>query len=256
MAGLVAGVVGISERASGRVHRRQPAGSLVPLVLSFGERLHVEVLSDGSGAGRSYGSFVAGLSKGHADTWFDASQDSVQLYLTPCALHALLGVPGKELARRTLDAADLIPDVHITCERLHAAPAWPQRFAIVDELLEKILQPEHLPPSWLRGMWAEILHAPDQVKMHELVASTGWSHRYVASQFRQHLGLAPKEMAGLIRFERAMADLGRKSLAAIAGDHGYSDQSHFTRDVVRHAGETPGDLLAARRPTPVTAMSG
>jgi hypothetical protein len=65
---LVAGIVGLSERSPGPVTRRQPAGTLVPLVISFGSPLTVDQLSDGDGAGRSYGSFVAGLSRGHATT--------------------------------------------------------------------------------------------------------------------------------------------------------------------------------------------
>ena len=68
------------------------------------------------------------------------------------------------------------------------------------------------------------------------------------------MGLAPKQAAGVIRFERAAADLGRLSLAEIAVRHGYADQSHLTRDVARYAGETPSELAAARRPTPATAL--
>src|SRR5687768_12189896 len=66
--GLVAGMVGLSERASGVVRRRQPAGSLIPLVFSFGNSLAVDSLTDATGSGRSYASFVAGLSTGWAST--------------------------------------------------------------------------------------------------------------------------------------------------------------------------------------------
>ena len=51
LAEWVAGVVGFHERAEGAVERRQPAGSLLPLVLSFGDLLEVVALSDGSGTG-------------------------------------------------------------------------------------------------------------------------------------------------------------------------------------------------------------
>ena len=58
--GVVAGVVGMSEVAAGAVCRRQPAGGLMPLVLSFGEALEIE--------GAAHGSFVAGLSTSHTST--------------------------------------------------------------------------------------------------------------------------------------------------------------------------------------------
>jgi hypothetical protein len=74
LSGLVAGIVGSHERTDGVVRRRQPAGTLIPLVLSFGEPLTIEALSDGEGAGRAYRSFVAGITPGCASTMFDGSQ--------------------------------------------------------------------------------------------------------------------------------------------------------------------------------------
>ena len=81
--GLVAGIVGLRETAAGLIRRRQPAGSLLPLVLSFGNPIEIAELSAGEGAGRTYGSFVAGLMPGYASTSFERSQDCVQVYLTP-----------------------------------------------------------------------------------------------------------------------------------------------------------------------------
>ena len=59
--GLVAGMVGLRERPGATVHRRQPAGSLLPLVLSWGEPLHVSM--GPGGAEGSHAGFVAGLGR-------------------------------------------------------------------------------------------------------------------------------------------------------------------------------------------------
>ena len=53
LAGMVAGLVGLSERSLEPVTRRQPAGTLIPLVISFGSQLTIDQLSDGEGANRS-----------------------------------------------------------------------------------------------------------------------------------------------------------------------------------------------------------
>ena len=63
LAGLVAGIVGLSESAVEAVERRQPAGSLLPVVVSFGDPLEVVTLSDGEGAGQ-HSSFIAGFMPG------------------------------------------------------------------------------------------------------------------------------------------------------------------------------------------------
>jgi AraC-like DNA-binding protein len=255
LAGLVAGVVGLTERAPGVVRRRQPAGSLLPLVLSFGDRLAVDALSDGDGAGRSYGSFFSGFSTGHASTHFDSGQDCVQVYLTPLGVHRVLGVPGAAVARRVVTVDDVVPALGgPLADRLASVPTWGDRFALVESaLLRQAARYEGAPP-WVEWMWQRIRASGGRARIGPLVARTGWSHRYVATVFREHVGLTPKQAADVVRFERAAADLGRLPVAEVAARHGYADQSHLSRSVARHAGETPGALAAARRPTPQTAL--
>lgn len=253
--GAVAGLVGLSERAPGAVRRRQPAGTLLPLVLSFGPPLHVEALAEGNGADRAYGSFVAGPSTGWADTRFAGGQDCVQVYLTPVGIRRILGVPGSEVARSVLPLGEIARDLDATlADRLHAVPTWEERLDLVAALLGRRADRNPAVPDWLSWMWGRIRLSGGRARIGDLVAATGWSHRYVATAFREETGLTPKEAAGVVRFERASADLGRIPLAEVAARHGYADQSHLAREVRRYAGETPGELAAARRPTPATAL--
>lgn len=253
--GLITGMVGLSERAAEAVRRRQPAGTVLPLVLSFGDALAIDSLADGVGAGREYRSFIAGLSGGFADTRFDRGQDCVQVYLTPIGVRRILGVPGREVARAVLDAGDVARDLGDTLSsRLHAASTWTERFELVEHLLLRRAASGSSPPPWLTWMWNEIQSSGGRARIGELVAASGWSHRYVANAFREQTGLTPKEVAGIVRFERAAAELGTSPLADIAARHGYADQSHFTRAVRRYAGETPTELAVARRPTPLVAL--
>jgi hypothetical protein len=98
LSGLVAGRCGYRERAQTSVRRRLAATSLIPVILSFGERLEVEEIADGQGAGRSYESLVAGFQPGHALTRFTGSQFALNLYLTPLGVYRILGIPGSALA--------------------------------------------------------------------------------------------------------------------------------------------------------------
>ena len=255
LVGLVAGMVGMAERVSGVVRRRQPAGTLLPLVFSFGNPLTIESLADASGADRSYGSFLAGLSTGPAMTRFEDAQDCVQVYLTPIGVRRLLGVPGCEVARKVLAPGDVVPVLgDVLADRLHCATTWEERFDLVEHVLLQRLAAGADPPAWVVWMWNQIQESGGQVRIGDLVASTGWSHRHVATVFGEQVGLTPKEAAGVVRFERATADLGRLPLAEIAARHGYADQSHFARHVARYAGETPSEMAEARRPTASTAL--
>ena len=77
---------------------------------------------------------------------------------------------------------------------------------------------------------------------------TGWSRRHVTERFRRQLGLSPKAYARLLRFEHASSLLGEppagRTLAEVATEAGYYDQSHLSRDFVALAGMTPGAVAA------------
>lgn len=253
--GVVAGMVGMHERTAGLLRRRQPAGSLIPLIISFGDPLTVESLSDAAGAGSSYRSFVAGFSPGHATTSFVGSQECVQVYLHPIGVGRLLGAPAHEVARRVVAADEVLPRVAGLAERLASTPAWAERLSLVEaELLGQLEGTGNRVPRWVEWMWQRIVATGGQVRIGSLVEETGWSHRHVTRTFTEHVGLSPKQAADVVRFEHALADLGELPPAEVAARHGYADQSHLTRAVARHAGETPSRLAAARRPTALTAL--
>jgi AraC-like DNA-binding protein len=255
LTGLVAGLVGSHERADGVVRRRQQAGTLSPLVLSFGEPLRIEALSDGEGAGRAYRSFVAGMMQGYASTMFEESQDGVQVYLTPHGAYQLLRAPIgghvaalEDLGRPASTLCRVLP------EQLHSARTWRERFKLVEEALLRLAAAGREPDDVVTWMSTAIHDSGGRARIADLIRRTGFSHRHVTTRFCDQLGLTPKQMAGVVRFERASAELGTAPLAELAARHGYADQSHLTRDVLRYAGESPLALSRAHRPTAHTAL--
>ena len=253
--GLVPGVGGMRERPGATVHRRQPAGSLLPLVVSWGEPLHVSV-GPGGAEGRSHIAFVAGLMPGPADTSFSGPRDCVQVYLTPLGAQRVLGVPGRRLAGRVTDLEDVARAFDgAFCDRLGSVATWAERFALVEQALLTAL-PEAAPDPLVPWMWEEIAASGGRLRVQELAARTGWSQRHVTTRFRDAVGVTPKAAAQVVRFERALAGLGRLPLAELAAAHGYADQSHLTREFTRFAGASPTSLLAAAVPTPHAALAG
>jgi transcriptional regulator GlxA family with amidase domain len=69
------------------------------------------------------------------------------------------------------------------------------------------------------------------------------------ARFRDQIGLPPKLLARVIRFDRAVRVLrapGSTSLAAVAFDCGYADQAHLNRDFREFAGTSPTAFVAAQ----------
>ena len=248
LAGLVAGRCGYQEQCDGPLRRHLAAGSLVPLILSFGDRLDLLDKPGAEGAGRSYGSLVAGLHPGPAITQVSGTQLAVQVYLTPLGAYRILGVPGAALAHRVDDLADVAPGLAWSLpDRLASLPTWSQRLALVDEVLADMSDRGPEPDPLVSWLWSQLQASSGRVRIADLVERSGWSHRHVTARFHDQVGVTPKAAARLIRFERAARSLAsRKPLAEVAARHGYADQSHLTREFVGLAGHTPADYAAAR----------
>lgn len=76
----------------------------------------------------------------------------------------------------------------------------------------------------------------------ELAAAHGLSARSLERLFARHVGLSPKTVARVLRFQAAlralMSDPGT-ALADVAAACGYFDQAHFVRDFRRFTGGVP-----------------
>jgi AraC-like DNA-binding protein len=243
----VRGYVGYEERIACRMVRREVARCGIALILAFGDSLDVR---DGiEGSGRSLGAFVVGNQSRPSLTQLGGHQHGVQVELSAGAALALLGpvgelnnaaVPIEEVLGRW--AARLV-------EQLGHAATWEERFTLLDDVFSALDIPdsEGISPevSWLR---CQLAASGGQARVEPLMDETGWSRRLVTERFRTQLGLAPKAYARIVRFQRAVGLLQKvrdgHTLADVAIECGYYDQSHLTRDFAALAGCAPAALMA------------
>ena len=190
---------------------------------------------------------VAGPDTTAQVTDLPAGTEFVGLRFQPGAAPPLLGVPASQLVdarpdaaavwgRRATDLATRLEAVRspaavaavlqdAVCRRLADAPA-----------LDPVVQ--HLVASLERGQ---------AVRIDRLAEEVGISRRQLHRQCRAALGYGPKTFAGIVRFQRFLADAGRPGrcrLAEAAIRSGYADQPHLTREVRRLAGLSPARLVA------------
>ena len=91
-----------------------------------------------------------------------------------------------------------------------------------------------------------------QASVGGLAGELGWSHRRLIDRFREGIGLAPKTIGRVLRFERVsrmLQQVEEPRLAEVALDCGYYDQAHLNRDFRQFAGTSPGQYLARRLPS-------
>jgi AraC-like DNA-binding protein len=81
-----------------------------------------------------------------------------------------------------------------------------------------------------------------ELPLAQVARECGLSASHFARAFRQSLGMAPHQWLLKVRVERARKQMlnSDASLADIAVDCGFADQSHFIRVFVKHVGASPG----------------
>jgi len=234
---------GYREELAGPVRRREtPAGELT-LIVSFGDGFWAQ--AGPSGDLRPFTSFVAGIADRPTQTAHDGRQLGIQVRLDPLGAFSLLGVPLHELGNRVVELSELLGrDADRWAGRLAQTRGWPERFAVLEYLLGTRMAAGPAPSPQVAWAWRTMRRAGGAVRVADLVAAAGCSHRHLIAGFRDQVGTTPKTAAQVLRYQRSAQLLGRGDLApaTVATVCGYADQSHLTREFARFAGTTPASL--------------
>ncbi len=172
-------------------------------------------------------------------------------------------VPLEQIDRRI---ASLVSD-HVM-----VAGDWEERFDAMERLIGSHVARYAIPPHIERA-WNGLVRTWGQTPVGSLASDAGCSHRHLIHQFRTCVGLPPKKVAMLLRFNRSInavtqnglanspnrpylegsAPPGADALGArwahIAAECGYFDQSHFIHEFRAFAGTAPSEFLRGI-PTP------
>jgi AraC-like DNA-binding protein len=165
---------------------------------------------------------------------------SVGAQLRPGAARLLFGAHAGELAERHTALEDLWGGrVASMRDRLGGTASLEARLDALEQLLAERLPAVHgLHPAVARAM-EQLVTATN---VHDVVRSSGYSHRRFIELFVHAVGLTPKVYSRVRRFQRALHRArvpGSDSWASVAAAAGYSDQSHFNREFRDCVGTTP-----------------
>lgn len=185
-------------------------------------------------------------------------QAGIQLAVHPLAARRLLGVRTSELDQGRVTGLDVLgPQVEALRQRLVETRSWPGRFAVLGAYLRDRV--EHAPASAsvrpeLEEAWRWLRRTGGRQRLDGLARHVALSPRHLGSLFSAEVGLSPKRVARLVRFDATMGRLTGSvragqpvTLAALAAEAGYADQSHLDREFRAHLATTPTGWLAEER---------
>jgi AraC-like DNA-binding protein len=215
------------------MRRREGPGTDVVVIVSFGNEWLID--------DEPRGSFVGGLRRSQVTTEHPGWSCGMHIGLIPWAAYGLLGVPMHELAETTVPFEELLP-VELV-ERLDDAATWDDRFGLLDEVFARRLL--EVPEVSLGVVWAweRLCNTYGQERVASLAKELGWSRKRLAARFREQIGLPPKAVARLLRFERARSLAGSMSWGELAFTCGFADQPHLISEFRAFTGRTPETFL-------------
>jgi AraC-like DNA-binding protein len=238
--GSLARYVGFREETAGPLERREGPGCHIVVILSFGEKWTID--------GELLTSFVGGLRARQVTTRHEGRSHGIHVDLVPPAARAILALPLRELACGQAPLDEVL-DEPFLAERLAYAASWDARFRLLDEVFAERLGPPAPEVEWA---WRTIVDAGGSVRISRVAERLGWSRKRLAARFAEHVGVPPKTLARIARFERAsgLAETQQPpDWARIAVECGFYDQSHLINEFRAFTGRTPEtffqDALAA-----------
>lgn len=222
------------------MERIVPSGTL-ELVINLHED-EIRIYDPDDGALRRFsGAVVSGAYRRFfvIDTREHASV--VGVHFRPGGACPFLGVPPGALADQHVDLATLWRGSAIELrDRLCAAATPAARFAVIEQMLMRRLSRRrdgHPAVPFALGQ----LDRPG-VTIGEIATSLQLSRRRLIEVFTAEVGITPKRLARVLRFQRASAlarRAGRPDWGRLAIECGYFDQSHLIHDFRELTGMSP-----------------
>jgi len=165
----------------------------------------------------------------------------------PFGAAALMKTPQHELAGLTIGVDALarplsqaLEALRDSTDDLHVAVRQ------IQQVLMRWIDPDRIDPR-IRHAVETISRHQGLISVDDVAARVSLTRRHLERKFRAAVGVAPKRLARITRFQQALRIL-EDSASASPGTHtavtcGYADQAHFIRDFRGLAGCPPGEHL-------------
>jgi len=167
------------------------------------------------------------------------------IYLYPHALPQLFSLPANELTNQQVDIKSLCgKEGEILEEKIMLALDNDQRVKLASDFLEARLKNVRTEFTNIFSSIKAISNYCPATSIKALADNSFLSVRQFERRFKEFSGFSPKLFFRITRFNSLLnKTFQNKSLAQIAYEHGYYDQSHFIHDFQKFSGFSPKDYF-------------
>ena len=128
-------------------------------------------------------------------------------------------------------------------ERVEHLPTLALKMVEIERILTQAIDIDNCDLRLL-SLANQIVLSGGVISVDDLANSSGLSHRQLERRFLQDVGVSPKVLCRILRFQQVFRVVGEDpAWARVAVDCGYYDQAHLIRDFRQFADQTPAALF-------------
>lgn len=172
--------------------------------------------------------------------------DQIGIRIRPGRAGSLLYWPLWEIADQMIKLKEFWKeDTDQIIDRLMMTKDLRKRIGIIETILLERLRQNPVGDKQLQNAVNQLYLSEGQMEIGKLESLTGLSLRQLERKFKVYVGLGPKKLARIIRFQKAFSLLPRYrgNVASLAHETGYSDQAHLIKEFKLLSGLAPGEYL-------------
>jgi AraC-like DNA-binding protein len=219
----------------------------VELILNFGDRF---LQHDGFQTKLQPRNFLVGQMTGPILISASGRVELLGVRFQPGGTRLFVEIPAYAFTDRVVEldglSSTLERDLLRVCEN---APALSEKAKVVDAYLAARVNGSKRDLQLLK-LATRVIDCRGLVSVDQLAADAGVSARQLERRFLNEVGIGPKLLARIVRFQQVFRAVEQCEVrwAAVAFECGYYDQAHLIRDFKQFAQQTPVVLLASRTP--------
>ena len=159
--------------------------------------------------------------------------------------YRFFGLPLKELTDAIYDIGEVLGKSGRDLKRRIAEANVPEKIRLLEEfLLGRLSDSPQDDPVALSAVQA-ITATAGRIRIADLGRQLGYSKRYLDLKFADYVGLSPKALARIVRFQQFYKQWGKGTAPERIWkgiDDGYYDQAHFIKEFKQFTGHTPSSF--------------
>jgi AraC-like DNA-binding protein len=191
---------------------------------------------------------IAGLRTSAVLLPHQGEHHGIAIELTVRGARALFGTPSGALTENVADVTDLLGrNAAVLPERLAGGTSWNLRFMLLDQVLLSSLETAREPAPEVVHAWDVLTASPCHPSIESVAKAVGWSRRHFTEVFGREVGLPPRQLLRVLRFERScrlVRSAPHATMTEVAQNAGYFDHAHMLREWHALAACRPAQWLA------------